>query len=165
MNVIEIIMLLIVIAMAVDGVRIGFVNTVFSVIRMIIGVVVAYFVCFALNNNVPEVFKRVVPVVFLIIVGIVLATLGAIERLLNIVDKIPVARLFNRVAGFVAGFLKGIILIWIIFYTASYFIDTSWGTQLYHMINDSELLKFVNSYNPIFYGFDIFKNKNGIVFA
>ena len=163
MNVVEIIMLLIVLATAVDGVRTGLVRTAFSIVRMIIGVVVAYFICFWINGSVPESISGAIPIVFLIIIGIVLGVLRAVENLLNVVEKIPIARTANRVAGFAAGLLKGIVLIWILFYTASYFTDTEWGLSLYKMINESDILRVINSYNPIFYGFD--GTKINIVFA
>lgn len=150
MNVLEIILAVILLALIVDGYRLGLIKTLFSIIRMIIGVVVAAVICSTITVVVPARMGNLVPIVFIVIIGVVLGILGAVERLLNLVDKVPVARLINRIAGLPAGLIKGIIAIWIFFAVVSYFSDTQWGQQILDMMNESKRLRFVNSCNPIF---------------
>ena len=76
MNVVEIIALIIIASMIYDGFRIGFVKTIFKIIRSLIGIAVAVFACSLLMNKVPMGLKYVVPGVFFALIGIVFAVLG-----------------------------------------------------------------------------------------
>lgn len=165
LNVAEVVILLILVALVVDGGRVGLVKTFFSTIRMIISAIVAYFMCFFMNGSVPPIIQNGIPVLFLIIIGIFMMVLGAIERLLNIVDKIPIAKTANRIAGVPAGLLKGIILVWILFYTILYFRDTDWGMRLWQMISESDMLSLLNAFNPLIYGFDGMIINNSVVYT
>lgn len=148
MNITEIIVLIIFAAMILDGGRIGFVKTIFSTLKMIIGILLAVVLCAALTGKISPEFRHVVPVVFLFIFGIVMGILGAVERLLNLVDKIPIAKQLNRLAGFAAGVLKGIVTVWIIFCVVGYFTDTALGQSIYNMLSSSKILVRINSFNP-----------------
>ncbi|MCI8306434.1 MAG: CvpA family protein [Lachnospiraceae bacterium] len=148
MNLMEIIVLIIFAAMVFDGGRIGFVKTIFSTLKMIIGILLAVVLCAALTGKISPEFRHVVPVVFIFVFGIVMGILGAVERLLNLVDKIPIAKQINRLAGFAAGVLKGIVMVWIIFCVVGYFTDTAFGQSVYKMLSSSKILVRINSFNP-----------------
>lgn len=148
MNITEIIVLIIFAAMILDGGRIGFVKTVFSILKMIIGTLLAVLICAAVTGKIPYELRHAVPVVFILVFGIVMGILGAVERLLNLVDKVPIAKQINRLAGFAAGVLKGIVMVWIVFCVVGYFADTEWGQSVYNMFSSSEILMRINSYNP-----------------
>lgn len=158
MNLIEIIVLVIFAAMIFDGGRIGFVKTIFSTLKMIIGILLSVVLCAALTGKISPEFRHTVPVVFIFIFGIVMGILGAVERLLNLVDKIPIAKQINRIAGFVAGVLKGIVIVWIIFCVVGYFTDTSIGQSIYNMLSSSSILMRINSFNPYWRGIALWWN-------
>lgn len=149
MNILEVVSLIVLLAVTIDGVRVGCVKTVFSTIRMIIGVIVAYILCIVLGQSFPDFLNQSIAIVFLILIGIVFGILGAVEKLLNLVDKFTVTRFVNRAAGLAAGLLKGIILVWILFYVVSYYSGTEWGAQFGAMLSDSVILKLINSFNPL----------------
>lgn len=148
MSILEIIVVIIFAAIILDGGRIGFVKTIFSIIKMIIGILLAVVVCAVITGKVPSELRYIVPVAFLSVFGIVMGILGAVERMLNLVDKIPIAKQINRAAGFAAGVLKGIVIVWIIFCVAGYFADTALGQNIYNMISSSEILLRINNINP-----------------
>lgn len=149
MNILEVIIAIVLIALMVDGYRLGLVKTLFSILKIIIGVVMAMLICTGLSGNIPSGYQYIVPAVFLAVIGIVMGILGAIERLINLVDKIPVARQLNRIAGIPAGLIKGIITIWILMAVLWYFKNTQLGIQIQNMIDSSSFLKFLFKSNPI----------------
>lgn len=149
MNVPDILFLIICAAFVLDGYRVGFVKTFFSVLKMIIGVVLAAVVCLSVTGVIPHGLRYVVPVVFVSVYGIAMGILGAVERLLNIVDIIPVAKQLNRLCGIVCGLLKSIIVVWLIYCVAGYFIDTVWGAYIYNMFEGGRILASINEYNPL----------------
>lgn len=148
MNITDIIVIILFAAIILDGGRAGFVKTIFSTLKMVIGILLAVVLCAALTGKISPEFRHVIPVVFLVVFGIVMGILGAVERLLNLVDKIPIAKQMNRIAGFAAGALKGVVMVWILFCVAGYFTDTSWGQSIYNMLLSGDILVKINSFNP-----------------
>ena len=140
---------MVLLALTIDGVRVGFVRTFFSTIRMIIGVLVAYCICFFLEKSFPEFLSRSVAAGFIVLIGIIFTVLGVLERILNIVDKISVTRFVNRAAGLAAGLLKGVILVWLLFCVISYYAETGWGAQYNNMLQESRFLSWINSFSPL----------------
>ncbi len=149
MNILEIIVLVVLAAIVYDGYKRGLVKTVFSVVKMIIGAIVAAVVCSAVTGVIGVEFRYIVPVAFIAVVGIVLGILGAVENLLDLVTKIPVAKQVNKLAGIVAGLAKAVITIWILFAFLGFFADTGWGATALGYMNDSETLSCIESYNPL----------------
>ena len=99
MNVLEIIFIIVCAAFVLDGYRVGLVKTVFSAVKMIIGVFLAAVVCMSVTGVISHELRYIVPVVFVSVYGIVMGILGAVERLFNLVDKIPVAKQALRYCG------------------------------------------------------------------
>lgn len=149
MNILEIIIIIVMLALILDGYRIGLIKTVFSIVKMIVGVMLAAVVCSAFTGIIPNSMRYVVPVTFVAIYGIVMGILGAVVRFLNLIDKIPIAKQLNRLAGIAAGVLRGVIAVWIIFCIAGYFANTSWGAGIYDMFESSKFLTMINTYNPL----------------
>lgn len=151
MNAAEIVLLIIFVSLIYDGYRSGFVHTIFTIVRTMIGIVIAAVVCSMFLGKMPAGLRYIVPFAFMSLVGIVFGILGAVERTLNLVKKIPIAKQMNKVAGIVAGILHGVIFVWIIFCIVGYFADTVWGSKIYAMLNESRLLLFINRWNPVWY--------------
>lgn len=151
MNVAEIVMIVICVSLVYDGYRSGFVHTIFTIVRTMIGIIIAAVVCSMFLGKMPSELRYIVPFAFMSLVGIVFGILGAIERTLNLVKKIPIAKQMNKLAGIVAGLLHSIIFVWITFCITGYFADTSWGEKVYVMLNESEWLLFINMWNPVWY--------------
>ena len=93
--------------------------------------------------------RHIIPIVFFVVFGVVFGILAAVERLLNLVAKIPVANEINKIVGIVAGALKGIVLVWIIFSITAFYADTEWGKQICDIIYSSRILTWINGFNPI----------------
>ena len=151
MNVVEIIALIIIASMIYDGFRIGFVKTIFKIIRSLIGIAVAVFACSLLMNKVPMGLKYVVPGVFFALIGLVFAVLGMVERVLNLACRIPIASQLNKVAGIAGGMFYGVVVVWVAFCVAGYFAGTDIGGKIYAMLLESDWLVWINNFNPVWY--------------
>jgi len=149
MNAAEAVALILLLAMIYDGYRAGFVKTFFSIIKISIAVVIGVLLSNEIVGKISEPFKNIAPGAFIVIFGLVFGILGALERLLNLIDKIPVAKQINRLAGLVAGVAKGLITIWTVFWLLSYFSDSEWVMKVNTLIMESEMLQYINEYNPI----------------
>lgn len=149
MNMVDIVVIILFAAIILDGGRVGCVRTVFSTIKMIIGVLLSVFMCSLFMKSNFEEMRHVIPIVFFVIYGVVFGILVAVERLLNLVSKIPVAHEINKIVGIVAGALKGIVLVWIIFSIAGFYADTEWGKQICDIIYSSSILTWIDEFNPI----------------
>ena len=157
MNTLEVIVLVICAALILDGFRVGLVKTVFSIIKMIVGIVLGVIICSSVNGMIGPEVKYVVPVLFFVIFGGVFGILCAVENLLNLVDKLPVTKQLNRVAGIIGGAVKCIILIWILFCVSVYFVETPWGTYLNNAFLQSKVLGVINEFNPLVQSFEMWK--------
>lgn len=157
MNTLEVIVLIICAALILDGFRVGLVKTVFSIIKMIVGIVLGVIICSSVTDMINPGIKYVVPVLFLVIFGSVFGILCAVENLLNLVDKLPVTKQINRVAGIVGGAVKCVILIWILYGVSIYFAETEWGAYLNNAFLQSKVLAIVNEFNPLVNSFEMWK--------
>lgn len=91
----------------------------------------------------------------------ILATTGIrlVAHGLNLMARLPVLRGLNRFAGFALGFLKGILVIWIVLLAATVFCNTDVGKQCIAMIEKDPVLQplydcdvLVQVFLNIFYG-------------
>lgn len=149
MNAFEMIAVIVIIVSILDGMRIGLVKTLFKIVKLVVGALIASIVCSPLVQMIPGDMKYLIPLFFISIICTVFGVLGIIVKMLNVVDKIPVARMLNRIAGIPAGLIYGVISVWIIITVAYYFADTSWGGLLCNMVSESELLSWLGSINPM----------------
>ena len=153
MNIAEAVALIIVLAMIADGYVKGFVKTLFSIIKIAIGVATGVIISSGIAGKVTEAVKNIMPGVFLVVFGIVFGLLGALERLFNLIDLIPVAKQLNRIIGIAAGAVKGVIIVWVAIWVFGFFADVEWVVKINEMIEKSELLLFIKSCNPLMYLF------------
>lgn len=148
MNALLIITGIIICAMMLDGYRIGLVKSVFALVKMIIGAVVAAVTVYCVTTIVPPSLRYIIPGIFISVIALVFAVVGLFVGLLNLVDEIPVLKQINRLAGIVSGAVHGIVCVWILFVVIAYFSDTSAGSIFFKMIMEDELLSFLYEANP-----------------
>lgn len=148
-NILEVIAVIVLVAFAVDGFRTGLIRTAYSIIKMVIGSALAWIVCMSVMGSLPSAFRYVIPAAFVVIYGVIIGILGSVTRLLNLIDKIPIARNINSIAGIIAGMLRGIIAVWLIFFIAGYFIGMPWSNEIYGLFEKSAFLTKINDYNPL----------------
>ncbi|MBE5937935.1 MAG: CvpA family protein [Lachnospiraceae bacterium] len=149
MNAATAIAFIIILAFIGEGYRKGLIMTIFAIIKSIIGAVIAAMICSSFAGVIPPHLSSIQPILFISIIGLVLGIIRVVMNLFNLVDKIPVAKQINRLAGLAAGLLHGIIIIWILLVFLTYVGDTEWGTAIIGIVKESDFLKFMNEMNPI----------------
>lgn len=82
---------------------------------------------------------------FILITIIVRAVVFA----LDIVSALPVFGLANRLAGGVIGIAGALIIVWTLFVLITLLYTTSFGNEMYRMIQSDKFLKAIYEYNPI----------------
>lgn len=84
---------------------------------------------------------------------IVIFLLGIVEyfvrRLIRKIERVPVISTVNRVAGFGVGFIKGIVIVWLLLALISLLATSEAGQTMTLYINDSLMLKYLYENNPI----------------
>lgn len=84
---------------------------------------------------------------------IVIFLLGIVEffvrRLIRKIERVPVISTVNRVAGFGVGFIKGIVIVWLLLALISLLATSEAGLAMTVYINDSLMLKYLYENNPV----------------
>lgn len=84
---------------------------------------------------------------------IVIFSLGIVEyfvrRLIRKIERVPVISTVNRVAGFGVGFIKGIVIVWLLLALISLLATSEAGRTMTLYINDSLMLKYLYENNPV----------------
>lgn len=84
---------------------------------------------------------------------IVIFLLGIVEyfvrRLIRKLERVPVISTVNRVAGFGVGFIKGIVIAWLLLALISLLATSEVGQTMTLYINDSLMLKYLYENNPV----------------
>ncbi len=66
---------------------------------------------------------------------------------LELIARIPIIKGFNKFLGLFAGLMEGILAIWIFFLLITMFSGSSWGRQVYPLIEESYLLSSLYNNN------------------
>ncbi len=90
--------------------------------------------------------KAVTLIAVVIAVGIVL---GAVERTLEIVDRIPVIKQLNKLGGAVLGLALGVLLLWVIMFLLEAFRDVPWCADTALAVRQSTWLGWLYRINPL----------------
>lgn len=84
---------------------------------------------------------------------IVMLVLGiaayAARRLIWGIEKVPVIGTVNRIAGFGVGFIKGMIIVWVLLAVIALCSTSGFGQTMTPYIDDSSLLKYIYENNPV----------------
>lgn len=86
---------------------------------------------------------------FFILLILITLILNLIIRGLDIVAKLPGLKGVNHLLGMLAGFLKGIFIIWLLMFLLSIFATGSFGLLMTDYINRSKFLSFLYEFNPV----------------
>lgn len=94
--------------------------------------------------------KLIVNVVaFLCTFLIVTIILRAVIFALDVVSELPMLGIINRLAGGAVGILCALIIVWLIFVVVTLLYVTSFGKEMYELIQANEILKLIYEYNPV----------------
>ena len=72
-----------------------------------------------------------------------------VRRLIIKIERVPVISTVNRVAGFAVGFIKGMVIVWLLLALTSLFAASEIGQTMTAYINDSVMLKYLYENNPV----------------
>lgn len=83
----------------------------------------------------------------------VIATIALfiIARVLNLIAKLPLIRNVNHLLGVIAGFVQGMVLIWLFLYLVAVCCTSSFGIMMLDYINESMLLSYLYNHNLVLY--------------
>lgn len=84
---------------------------------------------------------------YLLCFVVVLVCLAIISRLVDFVSRLPLLNELNKTGGFAIGLLHGVIKVWIFFLLITIFSTTSFGENIFPMINQSVFLTFLYENN------------------
>jgi len=112
------------------------------------------YVAMAVDNfedYVEETVSRIIinAAVFIIVMILVMIILGIVSHALDIISKLPIINGLNKTAGLFAGFLHGIVVVWIGFIILTMFSSTNIGKTLFLLINESQFLTILYNNNLI----------------
>ena len=68
---------------------------------------------------------------------------------LEIVSNLPVLGFINRLAGGAIGVIGALVIVWTVFVVITLLYTTSFGKEMYRMIQSDAILKTIYEYNPI----------------
>lgn len=88
-------------------------------------------------------------VAFLCTFVLITIVLRAIVFALDIVSNLPVLGFINRLAGGAIGVIGALIIVWTVFVVITLLYTTSFGKEMYRMIQSDAILKTIYEYNPI----------------
>lgn len=80
---------------------------------------------------------------------LVTLVLRALVFSLDIVSELPVLGFFNRLAGGVIGAAGGLIIVWLLFVVITLLYVTSFGREVYQVIQDNDILRIIYENNPL----------------
>lgn len=88
-------------------------------------------------------------VTFILVYFLLSVGLYILSKVLNIISKLPVLNELNRIGGGIAGLVKGLVIVWLIFTLMTVFIDKPFIQEGMRQINSNMFLKLIYKYNVI----------------
>ncbi len=88
-------------------------------------------------------------IVFIVLFAIASIALGVIISMANIIAKLPIISQANRGAGFVAGLVYGVVVVWVAMVILTAMSSTTWAGDILLTIGDNEILSAIYDSNPI----------------
>ena len=89
---------------------------------------------------------------FILTFIVIIALLWVISIALNLISKLPILNQINKTAGLLAGFVQGLLIVWIFFLIITVLGGTELGREGLKMIEENEMLSFLYN-NNFFLGF------------
>ncbi len=88
-------------------------------------------------------------IVFIVIFIIATIAISVAISVLDILAKLPLIKQANRAAGFVAGAIYGIVVVWVAMIVLTALSSTAWASDILLTIGNNEILSFIYDSNPI----------------
>jgi uncharacterized membrane protein required for colicin V production len=86
-------------------------------------------------------------IAFIITFTVILILLWAICIALDIVSKLPLLNQINKLAGFLAGLVHGLVIVWLLFILLTVFGSSSYGQKAMELIGKSQILSIIYDNN------------------
>lgn len=84
---------------------------------------------------------------FIVTFMVILILLWVIFLALNLISKLPLLNQLNKTAGLLAGFVHGLILVWLFFLLLTVFATTEFGQSTMKLVAENELLSIIYNNN------------------
>lgn len=151
-NLLQIILMVVLLCMVMDGCKKGLVRSLISLISLLITCVVLFLLGNALSSYFDGKFFN------LILTLLLLAAIGLVHHLLNVVffsakmiTKLPIVHSLDKLLGIVAGILETVLIIWTI-YAFNIFRDLgTLGQVIVDYTRDSKILTCLYENNYLAY--------------
>jgi uncharacterized membrane protein required for colicin V production len=86
-------------------------------------------------------------VAFILTFILAMIALWALCFALNIVSKLPILNSINKLAGFAAGLVHGLVIVWVVFILITMFGGAKFGQDAFAMIERSKILSIIYDNN------------------
>lgn len=151
-NLLQIIMVIVLVCMVMDGYKKGMVRSLISLISLLITCVVLFLVGNALSSYFDGRFFN------LILTLLLLGAIGVVHHLLSVVfvsakmiSKLPIVHGLDKLLGIVAGILETVLIVWTI-YAFNIFRDLgTLGQVIVDYTRDSKILTYLYENNYLAY--------------
>ena len=133
---------------SIHGLYAGFVKTVFTlvlkIVTMIIGIMLTPYITSFLFRDITSWNGELVNhiIVFLVLYGLVMIGARVLIASFNILTKLPILKSMNKICGFAAGFIEGVLVLWIILAIAFAFSTTPLGVWVEERAMENAFLSF-----------------------
>ncbi len=140
---------------SIHGLYAGFVKTVFTlglkIVTMIVGIMLTPYITGFLFQDITsgngELVNHVI--VFLVLYGLVMIGARVLIVSFNILTRLPILKSMNKICGFAAGFVEGVLVLWIIFAIALALSATPLGIWVEERAMENAFLSFFYKNNLI----------------
>lgn len=140
---------------SIHGLYAGFVKTVFTlvlkIVTMIIGIMLTPYITSFLFRDITsgngELVNHVI--VFLVLYGLVMIGARVLIASFNILTRLPILKSMNKICGFVAGFIEGVLVLWIVLAIAFALSATPLGIWVKESAMENAFLSFFYRNNLI----------------
>ena len=139
--VIDLIALAIIILGIVMGAARGLLLTVYSMVKIILMIVLVVVLYPVMKTIVPEHISWVAGLAVLVAMIVAAVALGMVAKVLHLVDKVPVIRGINRLAGAILGGVLGLIVVLAALLVISLSQSAEWCREIYPCVQQSSLLR------------------------
>ena len=72
-----------------------------------------------------------------------------VRHIIRKIERVPVIGTVNLISGFAVGFIKGMVIVWLLLALTSLFAASEIGQTMTAYINDSMMLKYLYENNPV----------------
>lgn len=90
-------------------------------------------------------------IAFFIALIIAIIVMAILVRVLNLVSKVPVIKQANHILGVAAGFVQGVLYLWLFFYLVAVTCTSEFGLMMIDYIYKSNLLTYLYNNNLLLY--------------